>query len=314
MDRFIVGTRGSRLSLIQTKIVVDALKKNAPNINVEIKTIKTSGDIDKSTPLYKLKGVGVFEKEIDLAIMNGDIDFAVHSLKDLPTKLPDGIAIAAIPERASPNDVLISKDGKKLEGLKKGAEIGTSSILRMAEIKGIRKDLKVKDIRGNVETRIAKLDNNEYDALILAEAGISRLGLSSRISQTLPLETFTPAAGQGALAVAAAEKRKDVLSILSGIDNQTARAEITAERTVTSIIGGGCEAAVGTVGRAHNGSLSLLCSIFPPNGANALTCTQTMPISNAVELGKKVSKELADKGAKDIIDSWHENFVSDKDD
>src|SRR5260370_19343749 len=210
-----VGTRGSKLSLVQTDIVVDQLKRKDPNLVVEKKVIKTTGDQDQGTPIFSINQKGIFEKEIDQAVSNGRIDVAMHSLKDVPVFENDAkLVIASVPQRGSPSNVLVSRNGEHLRELKSGARVGTSSLLRVAQLKRARPDLQPVPIRGNVDTRIQKVKEGEFDAVILAEAGLLRLGLTGRNTKTLSLDDFMPAPGQGILALVARQHNSKAIYIL----------------------------------------------------------------------------------------------------
>src|SRR5438034_1207429 len=193
-----VGTRGSRLSLVQTDMVVEKIRRANPTIEIERKIITTSGDVDRTTPLFSLSQKGIFEKEVDQAVLEGKVDFAVHSMKDVPTLLSAKLAIASVPERGATGDVLVSKGGKLLKELGDGKTVGTSSLLRAAQLRRVRPTLRADPIRGNVDTRVEKVERGEYDAVILAEAGLARLGMMDRVAERLSLDDFMPAPGQGA--------------------------------------------------------------------------------------------------------------------
>ncbi|MGC8948990.1 MAG: hydroxymethylbilane synthase, partial [Thermoprotei archaeon] len=214
--KLIIGTRGSKLSLIQTNEVVEALRKIDTDIQFQIKIIKTKGDIDTQTPLYRMSTKGIFEKEIDHQLINGEIDLAVHSMKDYPTDIPEQLIIAAVPPRKSPFDILITKDNTTLEKLKPNTTIGTSSLRRITHIKYLRPDINTQAIRGNVDTRIRKLEEGKVDALLIAEAGLNRLNINYHY-QRLDPEIVTPAAGQGALAVVTRKDNTQLINILNKI-------------------------------------------------------------------------------------------------
>src|SRR5713226_9732288 len=210
-----VGTRGSRLSLIQTELVVDSIRQQNPGLRIDRMVISTAGDADQRTPLFSLDQKGIFEKEIDQAVLDGRVDFAVHSMKDIPFFDKDsGLLIASVPDRGSVVDVLVSKGDVLLRDLEKGSRIGTSSLLRVAQLRRVRPDLDPEPIRGNVETRIQKADKGEFDAVVLAEAGLARLGIAGRISERLATEDFMPAPGQGALAVVSRNDNLEVIDVL----------------------------------------------------------------------------------------------------
>lgn len=298
-----VGTRGSKLSLIQTEIVIKKLKEKFPELEVKTEVIKTLGDIiDK--PLLEISRKGIFEKEIDQAVLRGDVDFAVHSLKDVPTEYPPEIDIVSIPERNSPYDVLVTRERLTLETLPPGSVVGTSSPRRYAQVLSIRRDLEIKPIRGNVDTRIRKLKEGLYDALILAETGLKRLGLSSLHTQRLPVNTFTPAPGQGALAVVARLDNKQLLKYLLEINDELSMAEIKAERAFIREIGGGCKIPVGALARAENNTLTLYASILSPNGKKKIFCSLRGPTSKPEDIGVELAIKLKEKGADKIIQKW----------
>src|SRR3989441_3560849 len=210
-----VGSRGSKLSLVQTHIVLDQLKRKDPSLVVERKIIKTRGDEDQRTPIFSINQKGIFEKEIDQAILERKIDVAVHSLKDVPVfEVDTKLVIASVPQRGSPSNVLVSKNSERLEELKSGSRVGTSSLLRVAQLKRVRPDLQPVPIRGNVDTRVHKVEDGEFDAVILAEAGLLRLGLTARIAERLPLDDFMPAPGQGILSLVTRQGNREIVRIL----------------------------------------------------------------------------------------------------
>ncbi len=303
-----VGTRGSRLSLIQTESVLDDLKRIHPELEFKIKVIKTLGDKERKKPLFAIDMKGIFEKEIDLAIANGEVDFAVHSLKDVPTVEASEIVIAAIPERSSPHDVLISKGNVPFIALAKGAVIGTGSLRRLAQVKFLRPDLEVVPIRGNVDTRIRKVKRGEFDGIIVAEAGLARMGLESLITERFPLKQFTSAAGQGALAVVAKRDNEKVIELLSALDHLPTRAEVTAERSLVLALEGGCRVPIGVIGRANNRALSLYGCIFSLNTHKKISASAEGTLAEAQELGKKVAQSLLKQGAEKFEAEWREKY------
>src|SRR4030067_566096 len=217
---------------MQTNAVLNDLKSIHSELDFEVKIIKTLGDADTRKPLFTIDRRGIFEKELGLAIANGEIDLAVHSLKDVPTEESPDNVIAAIPKRGSPHDVLISKNRIPLEALPKCGVVGTGSLRRLAEVKYLRPDLHIRAIRGNVDTRIRKVNEGEFDGIIVAEAGLERMGINNLISERFQLDKFTPAAGQGALAITAKESNHQVIKLLESIDDPLTRAEVTAERSL----------------------------------------------------------------------------------
>ena len=303
-----VGTRGSKLSLIQTENVLDNLKRIHPELEFKIKVIKTLGDKERKKPLFAIDVKGIFEKEIDLAIAKGEVDFAVHSLKDVPTVESSETIIAAIPKRSSPHDVLISKGKVPLDALATGAIIGTGSLRRLAQVKFLRPDLEVAPIRGNVDTRIQKVKRGKFDGVIVAEAGLERMGLESLIAERFPLKQFTSAAGQGAIAVVAKRDNEEVIKLLSVIDHPPTRAEITAERSLVLALEGGCRVPIGAIGRANNQALALYGCIFSLNAHKKISASAEGTLDEAQELGKKVAQGLIEQGAKKFEAEWRAKY------
>ncbi|MEM2856527.1 MAG: hydroxymethylbilane synthase [Candidatus Nitrosocaldaceae archaeon] len=296
-----VGSRGSKLALKQCEYVLERLREVSKEDFI-IKVIKTKGDED-ARPLYDIGSKGIFEKEIDLALLNNEIDLAVHSMKDLPSELPNGLTIAAVPKREEPNDVLISK-GLLLNELKSGSIIGTSSLRRMAEIRYLRKDLNIKAIRGNVETRINKMLNGDYDAIILAEAGLKRLGIDNYITQRFDIKEFVPAPCQGSLAVVARDDDKRLITILRSIEDANSRLESIAERSLLAEMNAGCKFPLGAVARVIGNKIMLYSSISSLDASKRIYAEMYDDKYNADILGKKVAKELISKGAIEIAKEW----------
>jgi len=302
--KLIVGSRGSKLSLLQTESVIHQLKKAFPALEVEVKIIKTLGDRMTRKPLLQIKEKGIFEKEIDEAVLRGEVDFAVHSMKDIPTTQPPGLVIAAIPKRESPYDVLVSNANVPLKKLPPGSIVGTCSPRREAELYHVRPDLKVKPVRGNVDTRVRKLRKGLYDAIILAEAGLHRLNMEDCITERLSLEDFTPAPGQGALAVVAREDDERTISLLKHVNHQPSMIEITAERALIKEIGGGCKIPLGAIARVHGNKLSLKACILSPDGKIRIRTSQNGSVDSPEEVGVKAAHDLLKRGADDLIRLW----------
>jgi hydroxymethylbilane synthase len=303
-----VGTRGSKLSLIQTEVVLRDIKVIHPNLEFQVNIIKTLGDKERGKPLFTIDRKGIFEKEIDQAIVRGEVDFAVHSLKDVPTVESSETTIAAIPKRASPHDVLISKGKVPLNALAKGAVIGTGSLRRLAQVKFLRPDLEVKPIRGNVDTRIKKVKKGEFDGAIVAEAGLERMGLERETAERFSLDQFPSAAGQGALAIVTRKDNKDAIELLQAVDHPPTRAEVTAERILVLHLEGGCRVPIGAVGRANGRALSLQGCIFSLNDQKKLAAFAEGNLNEARELGKLVAQNLLKQGAKDLETEWREKY------
>ena len=305
-----VGTRGSKLALIQTESVLRDIKAKNPNLEFQVNVIKTLGDKERGKPLFTIDSKGIFEKEIDQAIEKGELDLAVHSLKDVPTvdSSERKTTIAAIPKRASPHDVLISKGKVPFNELPKGAVIGTGSLRRLAQVKFLRPDLEVQPIRGNVDTRIRKVKKGEFDGVIVAEAGLERMGLKKEIAERFALDRFLSAAGQGALAIVTRKDDTDLIELMQAVNHKPTRAEVTAERSLVLQLEGGCRVPIGAVGRANGSALSLQGCIFSLNGQKKLAASAEGNLNEAQELGKLVAQSLLNQGAKEFEKEWREKY------
>lgn len=295
-----IGTRGSQLALWQASFVKQQLAHHSPNLEVNLKIIKTTGDTIQNRSLVGL-GKGVFTKEIEIALLNGDIDLAVHSLKDLPTELPQGLCIAAIPTREDPRDVLVTSTGFPLEDLLHGAKIGTTSPRRKAQLLHLRPDLQVVDVRGNVDTRIRKLKETDLDGIILAAAGIKRLLKEEVITQFFEIEQMVPAVGQGALAIEAREGDSDIENLLVPLNDTTTVAEITAERTVLDSLGGGCQVPIGAYAEHVEGELTLIGTVCHPEGRVRIVENAAGMLDDAQHLGRIVAERLRNSGANELL-------------
>ena len=301
--RLLVGSRGSRLSLAQTNTVLSLLKSKYKSLEFDIITIKTKGDID-ARPLYTIDGKGVFEKEVDLAVLNGEVHFAVHSMKDVPSDLHEDLTIASVPKRDSPYDVLLSNGNLRLDELKSDSVVGTSSLRRLVQLKMLRDDLIIKPIRGNVESRIAKMHRNEFDALILAEAGLARLGLSNMIAERLSIDKMLPAAGQGALAVVTRKDSHDIIDMLKSIEDRRSRREINAERALLEHINAGCRMPLGALALSSDERLELHAAIFSHSGNHVIRVSLSASMDDAEMLGAKAADHLIEKGALELAEEW----------
>ncbi|MDR0373197.1 MAG: hydroxymethylbilane synthase [Nitrososphaerota archaeon] len=307
--KLIVGTRGSKLALAQTNRTLDWIKVKNPDIDFELKIIHTMGDKEHGKPLFSIDAKGIFEREIDQQVVSGEIDFAVHSLKDVPiVELQTGAVLAAIPKRDSPNDVFISHNNIPFSDLSHGAIVGTGSLRRLAEIKYLRPDLDVQPIRGNVDTRISKVHKGELAGIVIAEAGLERMGIMNEITERLSLDQFPSAAGQGAIAVTAKEGNTKIITLLQSIEDPASRAEITAERSLVLKLEGGCRVPIGAVAKAQGDSLTLFGSLFSLNDRRKISAQTKGTLSQAVELGTTVGEELIRQGAKDFEKEWREKY------
>ncbi|MDR1992485.1 MAG: hydroxymethylbilane synthase [Nitrososphaerota archaeon] len=307
--KLIVGTRGSKLALAQTNRTLNWIKTKNPHIEFELKIIHTMGDKEHGKPLFSIDAKGIFEREIDQQVVSGEIDFAIHSLKDVPiVELQTGTVIAAIPKRDSPNDVFISHNNIPFTALPHQATIGTGSLRRLAEIKYLRPDLEVQPIRGNIDTRISKVCNGELAGIVLAEAGLERMDIVNKITQRLPQEQFPSAAGQGAIALTAKEGNTKIITLLQSIEDAQSRAEITAERSLVLKLEGGCRVPIGAVAKAQGDSLTLFGSLFSLNDHQKISAQTKGTLSQAIELGTVVGEELIKQGAKEFEKQWREKY------
>ena len=304
-----VGTRGSKLALAQTNRVLTQIKQACPNVDFKLKVIKTLGDKEHGKPLFSIDCKGIFEKEIDQQVVSGEVDLAVHSLKDVPiVEQQTGTVIAAIPKRDSQCDVFISKDKIPLNALPKGAVVGTGSLRRLAEIKFIRPDLEVEPIRGNIDTRIGKVRKGELAGIVIAEAGLERMNITNEITERLPLEQFPSAAGQGAIAIVAKEGNSDIIELLRSVEDKATRAEITAERSLVLKLEGGCRVPIGAVGHANGNNLSLFGCIFSLNTRKKISASAKGTLAEAEMLGRKVGEDLIKQGAQELEKEWREKY------
>ena len=302
--KYIVGARGSQLSVAQTNWVISELKKQNPDAEYEIKKITTKGDTD-TRPLFTIDQKGIFEKEIDRAVAQKEVDFAVHSLKDVPSELDEGLVLACIPIRESVNDVFISSDGKSLDEVSSDSVIGTSSLRRAVQVSRKRPDVIVKPIRGNIETRIKKASGDDYDGIVLAKAGISRLGVDVKYS-SLSVDDFSPSPGQGAIAIVAREDDDFTISMLKKIEDKNSRLEIEAERALSDFIDSGCRFPVGAYAKCNGSEITLDVVAFSVDGKKSIKVTTTGDKNDPYSIGKSAGEELQKKGVNDLALNWRE--------
>ncbi len=299
-----IATRASRLALWQANHVSELIKEVAPQCNVELVHVSTVGDRDRERSLPQFGGFGVFTREIQNAVLDGRADLAVHSLKDLPTDSVDGLTLAAVPERGSVSDALVlptSSPGSDLDGIAEGARVGTGSLRRRAQLLHQRSDLELVDIRGNVETRLQKLDDGDYEAIVLAVAGLERLGLADRISATLEAPRFLPAVGQGALGLECRRDDDGVRSLLELLDHPPTQTAVTAERALLNELRAGCHAPVGASTTSTADGLTLTSVVLSVDGQKRLTASITGTAADARQLGADVATELKRQGAEELI-------------
>ena len=302
--KYVVGARGSQLSVAQTNLVIEELKKAHPDAEFEIKTITTKGDTD-SRPLFTIDQKGIFEKEIDRAVAQKEVDFAVHSLKDVPSELDENLVLACIPKRETVNDVFISQDGSSLDSIKSGSVIGTSSLRRAVQVSRKRPDVAVKPIRGNIETRIKKASGENYDAIVLAKAGITRLGVDVKYTE-LSTDDFSPSPGQGAIAIVSRADDSDTIEMLKKIEDSDSRLEIEAERALSDFVDSGCRFPVGAYAKSNGSEMTLTVTAFSVDGKQSLHVIKTGDKNNPKSLGKLAGEELRKKGVNDLALNWRE--------
>jgi hydroxymethylbilane synthase len=295
-----LGTRKSPLARWQADWVAARLAEGG--VDLEMVFIATEGDV-RTGPLGEIGGQGLFTKRIQHALLDGQIDLAVHSLKDLPTEPVPGLMLAAVPEREGVGDVLVCNTAASLDELPQGAKVGTGSNRRRAQLLHYRNDLRVGDIRGNVDTRLRKLDEGEFDAIVLAEAGLRRLGLAERIAQVLPPEIMLPAVGQGALGIETRQADDDTRQVVETLNDRATRAAVLAERALLAGLRAGCLAPVGAWGRIDDEMLSLEAAVLSPDGAQRLSAAGTAPPDEPEALGEKVARDLLAQGAAELIDA-----------
>lgn len=301
-----IGSRGSQLALWQANHISALLRARGHEVELEI--IKTTGDKILDVALAKVGTKGMFTKEIEEALAAGKVDLAVHSLKDLPTELPEGFELAAVTTRENPRDVFLSVKYDSITALPQGARVGTSSLRRQAQIKAQRPDLEIHPLRGNVDTRVRKLEQGEYDAIILAFAGLNRLGKMQLVKQVISESMMCPAAGQGALGI---EIRKDdvrMREILSFLDDKHARATTTAERALLNQLGGGCQVPIGAFSEVKDGVVHLTAICARPDGSEVLRETQSG--KDPALLGEQVGKVLLARGANKILEDVYGETVA----
>lgn len=305
-----IGTRGSKLALAQTQIVIKSLGEQNEPFEYEITPIKTRGDLDNSKPLFYLDKKGIFEKEINDSVVKGDVDFAIHSVKDVPSTIHKDLVIASIPQRESVIDVLISRSRKRLKELPNGSIIGTSSLRRAIQIISFRNDFKVRPLRGNIDTRIEKALKGEYDAIILAEAGLKRLGKEQYISERFDPKRFLPAAGQGALALVCKKTDTKLVKFLHKIEHAPSRISINAERSFISKIEGGCRFPIAAYANlsSKNHKINFYAKIFSSDGLEHIAIKKIGDYDKPEMVGNMVANYLIENGALRLAEGWDKSL------
>lgn len=300
-DTIIIGTRSSKLALWQADYVMECLQKKYPELHVEKKLMTTKGDKILDAPLAKIGGKGLFTKELEQDMLAGGIDIAVHSLKDMPTEVPDGLIITAITKRYDPGDAFVSNKVASLAELPQGAVVGTSSLRRKAQLLHARPDLEIRDLRGNVNTRLRKLDAGEYDAAVLAVAGLRRLGFGGRITEVLPKSMILPAVGQGALAIEAREDDAETRELVAFLNDEATVACAKAERAFLARVEGGCQVPVGVYATPEDGGLHVEAVIASLDGRRLYRDHVSGQVKDAEPLGTRLADKLLDMGGIDIM-------------
>jgi hydroxymethylbilane synthase len=295
-----IGTRGSKLALAQTELVRQALVAAHPGLEIAIERIPTRGDIVRDRPLSSVGGKGLFIEEIEQALREGRIDLAVHSAKDLPSTLPPDMALAAFPRRADPRDVLISRDGRRLAELPAGARVGTSSVRRACQLRHLRPDLQIENLRGNVDTRLRKLTEGQYDAIVLAAAGLERLAALGYATEILEPEVMLPAVGQGALAIEVRAGDARTAALLQPLDDWETRVCVTAERAFLARLQGGCQVPAGALGRLDGGRLLLAGMVGTPEG-RVVRGELAGDARRPEELGVRLAEQLLAQGGRELL-------------
>ena len=295
-----IGTRTSRLALWQAEFVAAELKKFFPELEIGLVKVRTTGDKILDAPLAKIGGKGLFTKELELQLANGDIDLAVHSLKDVPTELPKNFTIAAITKRAQPFDAFISNKFSTFAALPKNSVVGTSSLRRAAQILALRPDLQIKNLRGNVETRLKKLDAGNFDAIILSAAGLERLGYSSRINELLT--QIIPAAGQGALAIETRAGDEEIFSYVQKLNDAETFKTVKIEREFLKEVGGSCQIPVGVFANVEGDKINVRALIASIDGKKIVRACEVAPLEQ-IDFGKKIAARLLENGGRDILDN-----------
>jgi hydroxymethylbilane synthase len=296
-----IGTRASRLAMWQANWVKSAIAKTYPQQNIELITIKTRGDKILDVPLAKVGGKGLFVKEIEQALLDGRIDVAVHSMKDMPAEIPTGLCIGAIPPREDSSDVLISKKGYLFSELKQGGIVGTSSLRRGAQIRHQRPDIQIAPLRGNVETRLKKLQTENLDAVVLAAAGVKRLKLEHRVTENLNSDIMLPAVGQGALSIEIRQNDPDTQTLIEVLDDPETRAIVSGERAFLNYLGGSCQVPIAGHGVIDQNTFKLTGLVADLDGSRILKATLSGSVDSTESVGITLAQQLLDRGADKIL-------------
>ncbi len=301
--RLVIGTRGSQLALWQARWVQQALENRHPDLTTELVIIKTKGDKILDVPLARVGGKGLFVTEIEDALREGRIDLAVHSMKDMPARIPGDLCIGAVPVRETPEDVFISHSGRGFKEMAPGAVIGTSSLRRAAQLRAARPDIKIRTIRGNLDTRLKKLDAKAYDAIVLAAAGVKRLQLTHRITEYLNLDVMLPAVGQGALCIETRRYDPPVVPLVAALNDPDTHTAITAERAFLNRLDGSCQTPVAAYARVENNLINMTGMVAGLDGHRRFEAAMSGPPETAEQMGIRLAEQLLGQGAREILDT-----------
>jgi hydroxymethylbilane synthase len=307
--RVIVGSRGSKLALTQTNWVISELKRLNSEVEFLIEKISTKGDKITDVPLSRLGGTGLFTKELEVALIKEKIDIAVHSAKDVPTEIHEGLMIGATPKREDPHDVLISSNNATLEKLADGARIGTSSLRRKAQLLAYRPDFKILDLRGNLDTRIKKIDADDMEAIIVAHAGLIRIGYTGTISQIIPFDIMLPAVGQGSLCIEIRKNDELVKKIVSHIDDRKTKIAVDCERALLAKLQGGCQVPIGAYAEVQGNTVSIEAIVSTLDGDHAIRDKHSGPIKQAAKIGEELAQRMLESGGEKILHEIRIKFL-----
>ncbi len=298
----VIGSRGSQLALWQANWVKSELERLHDNADINIRIIATSGDIIQDVPLAKIGGKGLFVKEIEEALLANEIDLAVHSMKDVPIELPTELGISVITKRENPLDALISKNGEKLADLPQGATIGTSSLRRSSQLLKYRDDFKIHPLRGNVDTRLRKVEEGKYDAILLASAGLNRLGWANRITEEISHDILLPAMGQGALGIETRLDDTKIYDFISTLNHEQTHYAVSAERSLVGRLDGGCQVPIGAYARIEKGLITLKGLVASLDGEVIYKLENVGPVDDAINIGQELGAQLLKMGANEILE------------
>ena len=301
-QKIVIGSRGSQLALWQANWVKSELERLHSNADIDIRIIATSGDKIQDVPLSKIGGKGLFVKEIEEALLANEIDLAVHSMKDVPIDLPTELGISVITKRENPLDALISKNGEKLADLPQGATIGTSSLRRSSQLLKYRDDFKIHPLRGNVDTRLRKVEEGKYDAILLASAGLNRLGWANRITEEISHDILLPAMGQGALGIETRLDDTKIYDLISTLNHEQTHYAVSAERSMVGRLDGGCQVPIGAYARVEKGLITLKGLVASLDGEIIYKLENVGPVDDAINIGQELGGQLLKMGANEILE------------